>query len=160
VNFGYTFSSGETSELAASATPSDLSDLSIPPTAAVDPEPVDLEVPDEINYTLGFSVAAGPRVTLGFDMKGRTIRDVPRFGLGNVTYNNRGPGALPSAAVTINNEVTLEPTNGNLNQLLGVVGGKINLGGQFLLNLSLLFPMNDAGLKPKPTPVVGFDYVF
>ena len=44
--------------------------------------------------------------------------------------------------------------------MLGVVGGKFNLGGTFLLNLSLLFPLTDAGLKPKPTPVVGFDYVF
>jgi len=160
VNFGYTFSSGETSELAASATPSDLADLSIPPAATVDPDPVDLEVPDEINYTVGFSVAAAARVTLGFDLRARTIRDVPRFGLGNVTYTNRGPGALPSASVTVNNEVTLEPSNGNLNQILGVVGGKINLGGSFLLNLSVLFAMNDAGLKPKPTPVIGFDYVF
>jgi len=160
VNFGYTFSSGEASELAASATTSDLADLSIPPTANVDPDPVDLEVPDEVNYTVGISVAAAPRVTLGFDMRGRTVRDVPRFGLGNVTYANRGPGALPSTSITINNEVTLEPTNGNLNQLLGVVGGKINLGGTFLLNISVLFAMNDAGLKPKPTPVIGFDYVF
>jgi len=134
--------------------------LSIPPAATVNPDPVDLEVPDEVNYTVGFSVAAAARVTLGFDLRGRTIRDVPRFGLSNVTYTNRGPGALPSASVTINNEVTFEPTNGNLNQVLGVVGGKINLGGSFLLNLSVLFAMNDAGLKPKPTPVIGFDYVF
>ena len=160
VNFGYTFSSGETSELAGSATPSDLTGLSIPPAATVDPDPVDLEVPDEVNYTVGFSVAAGARVTLGFDLRGRTIRDVPRFGLGNVTYANRGPSSLPPASVTINDEVTLEPSNGNLNQMLGVVGGKINLGGSFLLNLSVLFAMNDAGLKPKPTPVIGFDYVF
>jgi len=54
----------------------------------------------------------------------------------------------------------VESRNGNLNVVLGVVGGKINLGGRFLLNVTVLFQMNDAGLKPKPTPVIGFDYVF
>ena len=48
----------------------------------------------------------------------------------------------------------------NLNQLLGVAGGKFNLGGTFLLNFSILFPLSDSGLKPNVTPVIGFDYVF
>jgi hypothetical protein len=54
----------------------------------------------------------------------------------------------------------VESREGSLTSVLGVVGGKINLGGTFLLNVTLLFQMNDAGLKPKPTPVIGFDYVF
>jgi hypothetical protein len=158
VNFGYTFSKGETSALAGSATDADVAQLGLP--VAVDPDPVDLSVPDEINYTVGFNVAAGPRVTLGFDVRGRTIRDVPRFQLQSTPYINRGPGPLPSTTVTVDNEVGLETTNGNLNLLLGVAGGKINITGTFILNLTLLFPLNDEGLKPKPTPVIGFDYVF
>jgi hypothetical protein len=158
VNFGYTFSNGETSAEAASVESADVTQLALP--VAVDSDPLDLSVPDEINYTFGFNVAVVPRVTVGFDVRGRTLRDVPRFGLQNTTYVNRGPGTLPSASVTVDDEVSIESTSGNLNQLLGVVGGKINLGGTFLLNLTLLFPMNDDGLKPKPTPVIGFDYVF
>jgi hypothetical protein len=158
VNFGYTFSNGEASAEAGSANPDELTALALP--VGVNPTPVDLNVPDEVNYTFGFDIAAGPRVTLGFDMRGRTIRDVPRFALTNITYPNRGPGALPSASFTVNDEVSLDSTRGNLNVLLGVVGGKINLGGTFLLNVAVLFPMTDDGLKPKPTPVVGFDYVF
>ena len=160
VNFGYTFSSGETSALAASD--------DIPQTHSNNGAPIpnvtlnqpDLSVPDEVNYTFGFDVAATPQLTLGFDLRGRTIRGVPRFDLQDSTYHNRGPGALPQPAFTAQDEFGLEPTQGNYNQMLGVVGGKINLGGTFLLNLSLLFPLTDAGLKPKPTPVVGFDYVF
>ena len=53
-----------------------------------------------------------------------------------------------------------QPTRGNLNQLMSVVGGKVNIAGTFLLNISVLIPMNDAGLKAKPTAVFGFDYVF
>jgi hypothetical protein len=158
VNFGYTFSNGEASSEAGSATSADVSQLALP--VPVNENPVDLSVPDEINYVLGFSVAAAPRLTLGFDVRGRTIRDVPRFVLQNQTYTNRGPGPLPSAPVTISDEVGLETRTGNLNLLLGVVGGKINIGGTFLLNVTVLFPMTDDGLKPKPTPVVGFDYVF
>jgi hypothetical protein len=159
VNIGYTFSSGETSAEATSfdLDPAQYALNTIPGFVANE---VDLSVPDEFNYTLGFSVAATSRVTVGFDMYGRTMRDVPRFSLENNVYANRGPGALPSTSYTANNEFSVESLNGNLNLLLGVVGGKINLGGTFLLNLTVLFPMTDAGLKPNPTPVIGFDYVF
>jgi hypothetical protein len=74
---------------------------------------------------------------------------------------NRGPGAvLPTTPFTAEDEFIVETTAGNVNLLLGVVGGKINLGSTLLLNITLLFPMSDDGLKPNPTPVIGFDYVF
>ena len=158
VNFGYTFSNGKGAE--------DASDVEDPatqfgaPAATVSTSPLDTEVPDELNYTFGVAVAPHPKVTLGFDLRGRTMREVPRFVLGTTNYPNRAPGAtLPTAAFTVSDEF-IDPNRGNLTQLLGVVGGKINLGGTFLLNLTVLFPMNDDGLKSKPTPVVGFDYVF
>ena len=44
--------------------------------------------------------------------------------------------------------------------MLGVIGGKINIGPKFILNATVLFALTDGGLKPKPTPVIGFDYVF
>jgi hypothetical protein len=163
VNFGYTFSNGETSAEAVSfdLDPAQFA-LSTLPASALVPGEVDLSVPDEVNYTVGFSVAPSSRVTVGFDLHGRTIRDAARFSLQNIVYPGRGPGAtVPSTSYTENDEFALESAaRGNLNLLLGVVGGKINLGGTFLLNLSVLFAMSDDGLKPKPTPVIGFDYVF
>ncbi len=159
VNFGYTFSSGEASEEATSFD-LDPAQFAISTVPGFVPNDVDLSVPDEFNYTIGFSVAASSRVTVGFDMYGRNMRDVARFALQNNVYTNRGAGALPSASFTANDEFSVESSEGNLNVLLGVIGGKINLGGTFLLNLTVLFPMNDAGLKPNPTPVIGFDYVF
>lgn len=162
VNFGYTFSNGETSAAAVSETPLTFSNNgSRLPVTQNQP---DLSVPDEVNYTFGFDVAATPLVTIGFDLRGRTIRGVPRFAAQNTPYPNRGPGTFPGPlpTFTATDEFALlnPPTRGNDNQVLGVVGGKINLGGTFLLNLSVLFPMTSDGLKPKPTPVVGFDYVF
>ena len=158
VNFGYTFSNGE-----ASADAADVDDPGTqfgPPAATVDQHPLDLSVPDEVNYTFGVAVAAHPKLTLGFDIRGRTIRDVPRFVLDTTTYPNRAPGlTLPTASVSVPDEF-VDPVRGSLTQLLGVAGGKINLGGTFLLNLTVLFQLNDDGLKAKPTPVIGFDYVF
>ena len=160
VNLGYTFSNGHASGSAA-----DVRDPAVQFGAAangVDLTPLDeteLAVPDEFNYTFGVNVAAGPRVTLGFDVKGRTFRDVYRFAPEDVVYPNRAAGALPTASFTAQNQFEGLP-RGTLNQVLGVAGGKINLAGTFLLNVTVLFPMNDGGLKANPTPVIGFDYVF
>jgi hypothetical protein len=158
VNFGYTFSNGDTSE--------DAADVDDPvgsfgaPAANVDEDPLDLSVPDEINYTFGVAVKAHSRVSVGFDVRGRTLRDVPRFSAQDTTYLNRAAGTLPTTAFVATDELAVEEAKGNLTQVLGVVGGKVRLADTLLLNVTLLFSMSDAGLKPKPTPVFGFDYVF
>ena len=158
VNFGYTFSSGDASELAItySLDPSQLAAVGVGAT----PNNVDLSVSDEVNYVFGLSFAPTSRVTLGFDLHGRTMLDVPRFSLQDNSYINRATGTPPTNPHVERNEFSVESPSGNLNLLLGVLGGKINLGGAFLLNVTVLFQMNDEGLKAKPTPVIGFDYVF
>ena len=126
VNLGYTFSNGEASGAAA-----DVRDPVVQFGAAangVDSSPLDeteLAVPDEFNYTLGLNVAAGARVTLGFDVKGRMFRDLYRFAPQDVIYPNRAAGAVPTASFTAQNEFDALPRS-SLNQLLGVAGGKIN----------------------------------
>ena len=124
-------------------------------------------MPDEVNYTFGFSAAAHPRLTLGFDFIGRTIRDVFRFDVGDRTLPNRGSrrrsyrhGAFPSTDELL---VRGDPENGtrqNLNLLLGVVGGKVNIGRGLLVNAGVLFPLTNSGLQPKVTPYFSFEYVF
>jgi hypothetical protein len=160
VNFGYTFSNGTTSAEATSFNldPATYGKLAPQIEAARN---IDLSVPDEFNYVAGVAVAVHPRVTVGFDLRGRNMHDVARFGLENTSYPHRGTGtAVPDTAFTEQNEFSVESRTGNLNQLLGIIGAKINIGKTLLLNASLLFAMNDNGLKPKPTPVIGFDYVF
>ena len=161
VNFGYTFSHGETSEEAVSFD-LDPQRFALNTLGSFVPSEVDLSVPDEVNYVVGFSVAPLSRLTLGFDLHGRTLLDVPGFTLQNRTYPGRGPGpTVPTTTYTEPDEFYVESAEGrNMNLMLGVVGGKVNLGGTFLLNVTVLFAMSDDGLKPKPTPVIGFDYVF
>ena len=111
VNFGYTFSNGETSE---EATSFDLDPVTVRAQhhsgrVALAPNAIDLSVPDEVNYTLGFSVAATSKVTVGFDMYGRTFQDVARFAPENNVYPNRaGSGPLPVDSVPVNDEFSVE----------------------------------------------------
>ena len=51
-------------------------------------------------------------------------------------------------------------TRQNLNLLLGVVGGKVNIGRGLLLSAGVLFPLSNSGLQPKVTPYFSFEYVF
>jgi hypothetical protein len=159
VNIGYTLSSGESSS-AAGALDVDEEDHRLDTIVGLQLAAVDLEVPDEFNYVFGLNVAAHPRVTLGFDVRGRTLFDVSRFELRDNVYPNRSAGPLPTAAFTATQEFSVIEETGSLNMVLGIVGAKINVAKTLLLNANVLFPMTDGGLKPKPTLVFGIDYVF
>lgn len=158
VNFGYTFSSGNVSPFVDQVVgaPDVPYDANTPDVSAVK----DLAVPDEINYAFGVNAAVLPRVTMAFDIVGRTLRDVPRFTVGRRTFESRTPGPLPSTPFQGAEELVFETTTGNMNLVLGAFGWKINVTGTLLLNMSFLVPMNDSGLQPDITPHVGFDYVF
>ena len=120
----------------------------------------DLRVPDEINYTAGFVLALYPRLTLNADFIGRTLLDVNCFGVVSQSFNYRTTtaGALQSASYPDALDITSRP--GNLNLFLGVAGVKINLTKTLLLNVNVLFPLSNDGLRPTVTPVFGFDYAF
>ena len=82
-----------------------------------------------------------------------------RFGVRTQTFNyrtiNGGPlqqTELPALDVT---------SKGSLNLALGVITAKYNIPNTtLLLTGSVLFPLNDNGLKPGVTPVIGIDYGF
>ena len=88
-SFGYTFSNGEVSDLTADVDEHRRVGRARQ-TSTIPPPSFDPSVPDEVNYTFGFSAAAHPRLTLGFDFIGRTIRDVFRFDVGDRTLAKSG----------------------------------------------------------------------
>ena len=49
---------------------------------------------------------------------------------------------------------------GTVHKLLGAVGAKVSVGGAWLLTGTVLFPLNDNGIKPAVTPVIGFERAF
>lgn len=175
INVGYTFSSGSIAESTAGYR---LGDQATPPTTttpavydntfrgqipATELTPDDLRVPDEINYTAGFVVAAHPRVTLTADFIGRTLKDVNRFLVVPQSFNFRSRGSVPNPnpLQTANFSDGLEVVGrSDLRLLLGVVGVKINIARTVLLTANVLFPLSSDGLRPKVTPVIGIDYAF
>ena len=160
VNVGYTLSSGESSPAAGEIAVDAADHRTDTITGGLPVAAVDLTPPDEFAYTFGLNVAAHSHVTLGFDIKGRTLLDASRFELRDNVYPNRLPGTLPTGPFEARQEFSLRDETGTLHLVLGVIGAKFNVANTLLLNANVLFPMSDGGLKPKPTLVVGLDYVF
>ena len=107
------------------------------------------EPSDEINYTFGADISVSNSLTIAGDVIGRTLRDTVRLEYGTRLSGN------PPAAIT---GFAIRP--GNVRLLLGVVDVKVKVGGLWLITGSLLFPLNDEGVKPGITPVIGFERAF
>jgi hypothetical protein len=162
VNAGYTFSSGHLSDAlttitsqgaaAAGATQAQLAGVTGVPL-------VDTTVPNEVNYTAGVDIAAHPLLTISADFIGRTLRDIPRFAMMPQTFQYRTSNLGP--LLTTTRDTFTNISTGNLNLLMGAVDARFNIPGTtLLLTASVLFPLNDSGLKPNVTPVVSLDYSF
>jgi len=169
INFGYTFSSGS---LPGSVGQFALGDEVPTPIATApnayqtvfrgeDPAAAEsnLQVPDEVNTTLGLVVGVHPRLTVSFDAIGRTLLDVNRFGIVPQSYAFRTVNGGPLSTTT-REPVDLTQRDARLNLWLGAVGAKVNLAGTLLLTVHVLFPLNDQGLHAELTPVFGIDYAF
>jgi hypothetical protein len=162
LNLGYTFSSGSLSSSLTTLPPSSLpanantqSQVSSESGVAL----VDTKLPKEVNYVAGIDIAAHSLLTISADFVGRTELDTQRFGLVSQTYLFRTVNGGPLSSTS--RDTFASTSTGSLNLLLGVVGAKFNIPGTpLLLTGSVLFPLTDAGLKAKVTPVVGLDYSF
>jgi hypothetical protein len=111
----------------------------------------DVDIPNEFGYTFGVDAVAG-KATLAFDIIGRTLIDAGRFGDTTRTFALFGGSTV--------NRTEFGRRDGNLNQVLGAAGIKFPVAQKLLITANALFSINDAGLKAKFIPVVGFEYVF
>jgi hypothetical protein len=130
---------------------------------------------DEVFATVGVDAAVTPRVTMSFDILGRTLLDAGRMRLADKTFEyalagtgsgggggggggggNRPP--VQQVQTFIVNE--LEFTPGNLNLYFGAAGLRFNPWRTLLVSANLLFPLTDSGLRDRVTPSIGIDYVF
>ena len=114
-------------------------------------------LPDEFNYAGGVEFAATPRLTLMGDLVGRTLLDTGRLRIESKDFQFLRQGATTPSFATFDE---FSPFRGNLNVLLGTVGAKFNPFGDLLVSGSVLFPLNDAGLKSRLITVIGIDYAF
>jgi len=115
------------------------------------------EAKDQFNYVGGIEIAPSRQITVVADVLGRTVRDTLR------TTDRLTPHTFQQGLAAPLETTTLEGIgfeSGTLNSLLGTAGVKVNVWQRLLISASLLFPINDAGLRSRVTPVIGFDYAF
>jgi hypothetical protein len=112
-----------------------------------DPTLINRQPSEEFNYTAGVDIAATARMTIAGDIIGRVVR------------NSAGMDFLDDGPVG-DRHTLLNVTPGTVHLLLGAVGAKVSVGGAWLLTGTVLFPLNDNGIKPAVTPVIGFERAF
>ena len=110
-----------------------------------DPELISRQPSEEFNYTAGVDVAVTARLTIAGDIIGRVVKNSAEM-----EFKDR-PGG---------NGIYLEITPAAVHTLLGAVGAKVSVGGAWLLTGTVLFSLNDVGIKPAVTPVIGFERAF
>jgi hypothetical protein len=107
------------------------------------------DLPDSVSYIFGADVGLNQRFTFAIDFLGRFVIDSPRL----VTQQFF---ALDNESVFPN--VTFESSS--FNELTGTVGFKANVVEQLLVDFSLLFRLDNNGLRDKTTPLIGIEYSF
>lgn len=130
-----------------------------------------LTIPNEVDYTAGFDWAVHPRVTVAFDVIGRTflqtqIVQVQEQTFTAVTGDSNGgackclpEGQQPPQTVT-KQFPRLTTTQGDLNTLLGSFGLKVNPFANLLITANALFSLKREGLQTNIAPLIGVDYSF
>jgi hypothetical protein len=119
----------------------------------------------ELGYTFGVEVAAHPSVTLSADIVGRSMHDVARFQFEDtpVTLADAPPNLqavaplLPPGRVSVH---ALHASVGTLDRWLLAVGAKAAILQRGLVRFDVMGSLNDAGIKPGITTVIGFEYAF
>jgi len=107
-------------------------------------------LPDQFLYAAGVDVGVTPKVTLALDLIGRRVLKSPR--LQPETFHAL-QGGLTFPSITFLQDADFNVTNAS-------AGLKVNAGGRLLLDVNVLFKLDDGGLRDKITPLVGFEYSF
>ena len=107
-------------------------------------------LPNQILYDAGVDIGVTPRITLALDVLGRRVLKSPR--LQTETFHAlQGGLTFPSIHFI---------QDADFNVTTGAAGVKVNAGGKLLLDFNVLFKLDNAGLRDKVTPLVGFEYSF
>ncbi len=100
------------------------------------------QFPDQFSYALGADVSVNPRLTIAFDVLGRYLIDAERLRLEDF-HGLDGESTFPN--------IVFE--RDSYNALSGSIGLKGNLFRRLLLDVNLLFALDENGLRDKVTPL-------
>ena len=107
------------------------------------------DIPDQFVYIVGAEFGASPRLTFSFDVLGQHIIDAPRLVRGDFGAQD-GISIFPDISFR----------NDSFSETSAAVGVKVGLLQDLLLDLNVLFQLDDNGLRDKVTPLVGAEYAF
>jgi len=105
--------------------------------------------PDQAGYAVGADLSVNPRLTLAFDIIGQYVYNAERV-RADTFYALDGQSTFPNIVFT----------RDSFNLLSGSVGMKANLLQRLLLDVNLLFKIDEHGLRDRVTPLVGLEYAF
>jgi len=105
------------------------------------------DLPDQFLFTGGVDVGIRPRLTVAFDFLGQRIIDSQRITWTTVTA---GSQSYPDFGFR----------TGSFNLANGAAGVKFNPVSQLLVDLSIIFAIDDDGLRDNATPLLGVSYNF
>jgi hypothetical protein len=112
---------------------------------------------DQFGYVGGAELLVNRRTTLMADLIGRTYRNALRLEDSTLTQVYQQGAGAPFQTADLN---AVSVVSKNLSQALGAFGVKVNPAGSMLISAQLLMGLNDAGLRAKFAPVIGFDFTF
>lgn len=107
------------------------------------------DFPDDVTYAVGADLSVNPRLTIALDVLGRYVIDSERLRLEDF-HALDGRSVFP----------TMTFARASFNALSGAFGFKANVLGRLLVDVNLLFRLDEHGLRDRVTPLVGFDYTF
>jgi len=108
------------------------------------------DLPDQVTYVVGADFGVSQKFTFVLDVLGTYLLDAPR--LNQSTFHGLDPARTPLPTVSFTTE--------SYNLLSGAVGFKLNVVENLLVDVNLLFNLDNNGLRDKITPLVGFEYAF
>lgn len=105
--------------------------------------------PDQLSYALGTDLSVHPRVTVAFDLIGRYNIDAERL-------RREEFRALDGRSVFPN----IVFGRDSFNAMSAAIGLKANAFGRLLIDVNMLFKLDEHGLRDKLTPLIGIEYSF
>jgi hypothetical protein len=105
--------------------------------------------PDNWSYAVGTDLSVNPRLTFAFDIIGRYVIDAERLHA-ETFHALDGHSTFPNIVFA----------RDSFNALSGAIGFKANMLDRLLLDVNLLFKLDEHGLRDKVTPLIGFEYSF
>lgn len=107
------------------------------------------DFPDQLTYATGADLSVNTHVTLAFDLLGTFVIDPERL-VQQQFQALDGKSVFPNVVFT----------RDSFNALSGTAGLKANLLERLLVDVNLIFKLDEHGLRDKVTPLIGLEYAF